>query len=157
MAPPPDYEVVSTPFPARTKTSSASIAGLETTATTVYFADKIVITIAQNGRLGHWVHVPLDINTTDNPFSSNTYSEEDSDLPPSTLLPSHHLTATSILGGTVQDLDTLGQLLATQLTSAIMGRDSNEKRMVVVGMGLDKSMAKANNFSDVVGLALSVL
>lgn len=49
------YEVTPTPFPASTKTASATIKGLETVATAVYFADKILITVTQNGRLAHWV------------------------------------------------------------------------------------------------------
>jgi hypothetical protein len=44
-----------TPFPAPSKTHTTTIAGLPTTATTLYFADKILITITQNGRLAHWV------------------------------------------------------------------------------------------------------
>jgi proteasome assembly chaperone 3 len=54
-APPGDYTVTPTAYPARTKTSSSSIKGLQTTATTVNFADKILITVTQNGRLAHWV------------------------------------------------------------------------------------------------------
>lgn len=69
----------------------------------------------------------------------------------------HHLTATTILGGTIPELDVLGQTLATQVVSAIATRDSREKRMVVLGMGLDKSMSGREEFSDLVGLVLGVL
>jgi hypothetical protein len=54
-AAPEGYTVTSTPYPARTKTSSLLIKGLQTTATAVDFADKILITVTQNGRLAHWV------------------------------------------------------------------------------------------------------
>jgi hypothetical protein len=54
-----DYTVTETPYPARTNTSSATIKGADTTATCVYFSDKIFITVTQNGRLGHWVHLSL--------------------------------------------------------------------------------------------------
>ena len=50
-----DYTVTASPFPATTKSASAIIKGAETTATTIYFADKILVTITQNGRLAHWV------------------------------------------------------------------------------------------------------
>lgn len=50
-----EYTVTPSPYPANTKTETASIKGIETTATSVYFADKILITISQHGRLAHWV------------------------------------------------------------------------------------------------------
>ena len=50
-----EYTVTRTPFPATTKTATASIKGAEATATTAYFADKILITVSQGGRLAHWV------------------------------------------------------------------------------------------------------
>lgn len=55
MATDASYEVTPTPFPASTKTASATIKGFETVATVVSFADKILITVTQNGRLAHWV------------------------------------------------------------------------------------------------------
>jgi proteasome assembly chaperone 3 len=69
----------------------------------------------------------------------------------------HHLTATTILGGTIPELEVLGQTLATQIASAVKTRDSRETRMVVVGMGLEKSMSKREEFSELVGLVLNVL
>ena len=50
-------EFTATPdtYPARTMTASSSIKGLQTIATAVDFADKILITVTQNGRLAHWV------------------------------------------------------------------------------------------------------
>lgn len=57
MAAPPQegFDVTETPYPAATKTDATSIKGVETTATAMYFADKVMITITQNGRLAHWV------------------------------------------------------------------------------------------------------
>jgi proteasome assembly chaperone 3 len=51
----PDYTVSSAPYPAHTKTETTTIKGLSTTATAVNFADKIFITVTQDGRLAHWV------------------------------------------------------------------------------------------------------
>jgi len=152
-----DYVVTPTPYPARTKTATVAIKDTETTATTVSFADKILITVTQNGRLAHWVHVPLDISATDAAMTSNAYLEGNEEDPNSDLLPMHHLTATTILGGTVAELDVLGQTLATQIASAIKQRDDRETRMVVVGMGLDKSMNGREAFSELVGLVLGVI
>ena len=82
---------------------------------------------------------------------------DDEEDPNSDLLPMHHLTATNILGGTIAELDVLGQTLATQIASAIKQRDDRETRMVVVGMGLDKSMVGREAFSELIGLVLGVI
>ncbi|KAL1601649.1 hypothetical protein SLS60_006564 [Paraconiothyrium brasiliense] len=148
------YEVTPAPFPAPTKTQTSTIAGHPTTATTLYFADKIVITVTQNGRLAHWVHVPLDVSATD---SSLTSHDRDPDDPSSELLPMHQLTATTILGGTMPELDVLGQTLATNIASAIKTRNERELRTVVLGTGLDRSMKGRAEFSELVGLVLDVL
>jgi hypothetical protein len=50
-----DYVVTPAPYPARTNTATLPIKSIETTATIVNFADKILITVTQNGRLAHWV------------------------------------------------------------------------------------------------------
>jgi proteasome assembly chaperone 3 len=90
-------------------------------------------------------------------MTSNAYLDHDEEDPNSDLLPMHHLTATTILGGTVAELDVLGQTLATQIASAIKTRDERETRMVVVGMGLDKSMIGRDAFSELIGLVLEVI
>lgn len=46
---------VSAPFPVRTQNASGEVAGVHTEVTAMYFADKIVLTLAQNGKLAHWV------------------------------------------------------------------------------------------------------
>lgn len=52
------------PFPAATKRVSGDIKGIQTDVTTVKFSDKIMITISQKGRLGHWVRNRItDIRT----------------------------------------------------------------------------------------------
>lgn len=100
-------------------------------------------------------HVPLDISPTD-PLSSlptNTTTSDDS----SSLLPNHHLTSTTILGGTNPDIDVLAQTLATTVASALKTRDERETRTVVLGTGLDKSAGGREAFAEVVGLVLDVL
>jgi proteasome assembly chaperone 3 len=103
------------------------------------------------------IHVPLDISATDASTTSNPSLDRDDDELPSDLLPNHQLTATTILGGTIPELEVLGQTLATQIASAIKTRDSRELRTVVVGAGLDKSMKGRDEFSELVGLVLEVL
>ena len=47
---------IPTPFPARSKTKTTSILDVPIAATGFHFSDKILITLSQNGRLGHWVY-----------------------------------------------------------------------------------------------------
>jgi hypothetical protein len=50
------FTITPSPFPARSKTASSRINGKETTATSMSFSDKILITVTQEGRLAHWVN-----------------------------------------------------------------------------------------------------
>ncbi|KAF1926845.1 uncharacterized protein M421DRAFT_422450 [Didymella exigua CBS 183.55] len=152
-----DYTIRAAPFPARSKTASSSINGKETTATSMSFLDKILITVTQEGRLAHWVHVPLGISAIDAGATSQSYLDRDDEDASSDLLPMHHLTATNVLGGTIPELEVLGQTLATQIASAIKTQNDRETRMVVLGMGLDKSVSGRQEFSELVGLVLEVL
>jgi proteasome assembly chaperone 3 len=43
------------PFPAKTKEVAGLVNGVPTDLTSMYFADKILITISQGGRLAQWV------------------------------------------------------------------------------------------------------
>lgn len=43
------------PFPAATKQVAGVVNGIKTDVLTVEFADKILLTISQSGRLAHWV------------------------------------------------------------------------------------------------------
>lgn len=45
------------PFPAATKQVAGMIDGVDTDVTCINFNDKILVTISQNGRLGHWVRI----------------------------------------------------------------------------------------------------
>ncbi|KAF2397199.1 hypothetical protein EJ06DRAFT_533378 [Trichodelitschia bisporula] len=144
------------PFPAQSKTANKTVASIPTTATAIFFTDKILITISQGGRLAQWVHVPLDGSLPEaHPLPPEV--DPESDAPPSDLLPMSHLTATTVLGGTVPERDTLGQLLATQIASAIATKDTDEKRMVVVGLGLEKSTLGREEFMDLVELVLGII
>ena len=48
-------EVENTPFPAMTKLANGLVNGTETQMSSIYFSDKILITITQGGRLSQWV------------------------------------------------------------------------------------------------------
>jgi len=50
------------PFPASTKHAAGLVNGQETDVSSIYFSDKIMITISQAGRLSQWVGVSLFYN-----------------------------------------------------------------------------------------------
>jgi len=54
-----DETKVTIPFPAPTKQVAGEINGVKTDVMYISFADKIMITITQNGRLGQWVRHPF--------------------------------------------------------------------------------------------------
>lgn len=47
--------VTKSPFPAATKQASGTVNGTSTAVSSMYFSDKILITISQAGRLSQWV------------------------------------------------------------------------------------------------------
>jgi proteasome assembly chaperone 3 len=78
--------------------------------------------------------------------------EEDS------LLPLPDLTATSLLGGHVPGHETINQLYARQIGSAIATKTPNEKRTLVVGLGLDRpDGADRDTFFAIVDLVLQCI
>ena len=150
---------IPTPFPARTMTASALVGDIQTAVTRISFSDKILVTISQAGRLNHWVHVPL-LNAAPSESglaNSQPYDEPESDQPDSSLLPYSHLTATTILGGTKPEFEVLGQTLATTVASAILMRQPEEQRMLVLGVGLDNADMGTDGFEGMIGLCLDVL
>lgn len=48
-------------YPALTRTVSGEVNGILTETVCVTFADKLLFTISQNGRLAHWVSIYLFI------------------------------------------------------------------------------------------------
>ncbi|KAI5210544.1 hypothetical protein E4T39_00072 [Aureobasidium subglaciale] len=141
-------------FPAPSKSVNSTIAGLPTQITALNFSDKLVLTISQAGRLNHWLHVPLSGGRPlDNGFL-NPSSETDVDA---SLLPFAHLTATTVLGGTRGEFEVLGQTLATTVATALLMRNSEEQRMLVLGLGLEKADHGRETFDDLIGACLECL
>ncbi|KAK5122839.1 hypothetical protein LTR85_003754 [Meristemomyces frigidus] len=160
----PAYDIQPSPFPAASKSSSGMANGLLTTVSTVSFADRLLTTISQAGKLAHWVHVPLATASADpmNPggISSSTHyhdavNDEDTE---SALLPRRDLTATTVLGGTKREDEVVGQMLATTIASAVLMKRPGEERLLVVGVGLqDASEMGRAGFEEIVGLVLDCL
>ncbi|ROT42130.1 hypothetical protein SODALDRAFT_347192 [Sodiomyces alkalinus F11] len=143
-------EVREEPFPAKTKQATGTINGVETEATSMFFSDRIVVTISQEGRLSQWIQVPL---------LANASAMVDMNLPTSRqgMLPSTHLTPKTLLGGGGEDRETLGQLYAAQVGSLITLRNSDDRRTLVLGLGLLKVDTSREAFFDTVELVQKVL
>lgn len=82
---------------------------------------------------------------------------EDPEAPSSDLLPRADLTATTVLGGADSERNTTGQLFATQIASAIATRNPDEKRLVVVGLGMKKASIEREAFMDILGMVLGII
>ncbi|KAI5205596.1 hypothetical protein AUEXF2481DRAFT_1773 [Aureobasidium subglaciale EXF-2481] len=141
-------------FPAPSKSVNSTVAGIPTQITALNFSDKLVLTISQSGRLNHWLHVPLSGGRPlDNGFL-NPSSETDVDA---SLLPFAHLTATTVLGGTRGEFEVLGQTLATTIATALLMRNPEEQRMLVLGLGLEKADYGRETFDELIGACLECL
>lgn len=152
----PQIDAYPLAYPAPSKTASGTVNGRLTSVTSIGFADKILITISQAGKLAHWVHVPLSTASVD-PMNPGPLVGSGSD---SDLLPMTHLTATTVLGGTKREDEVVGQTLATTIGSAVLMKRSGEERLLVVGLGLEDAagnLTGRDQFDEVVGLVLEVL
>lgn len=85
-------------------------------------------------------------------FHTYTNGNEDDGL-----LPLSNLTATSLLGGHAHGHEITNQLLARQIGSAIATKTPNEKRVLVVGLGLDRSQTDRDTFFALVELVLQCI
>jgi len=143
-----DTQVVPEAFPAPSNKVQGTIDGVPTEAAVLYFEDKILVTLSQGGSLSQWIQVPL---------SAPSAASVDMALADASLLPLTHLTPKTLLGGGGEDRESLGQLYAVQIASHIVRRDSAEKRMLVVGLGIPKLKPEREAFFDVIELVQKVL
>ncbi|KAL2404022.1 hypothetical protein ABEF95_002573 [Exophiala dermatitidis] len=153
-APPTMEETqVTIPFPAPTKQVAGDVNGVKTDVMSMSFADKIMITITQNGRLSQWVTVPLlSENPTDSdPYFQTNRSGDDA------LLPSTRFSPRTLLGAGGSDREAMGQLYASQIANAIITKSPEETRQLMLGLGLAKVELERDVFLQIVDLVLSVL
>ncbi|KAL2144289.1 hypothetical protein VTI28DRAFT_9277 [Corynascus sepedonium] len=138
------------PFPATSKRVLGTVNGIQTEVESLGFSDKIMLTVSQGGRLAQWIQVPL---------SAPSSASVDMALPGAGLsaLPSTHLTPRTLVGVGGEGRETLGHLYASQIASHLALRDPNEKRTLLLGLGLDKSEGGAEAFYDLLDLVLQVL
>ncbi|EAA31960.1 hypothetical protein GE21DRAFT_7381 [Neurospora crassa] len=138
------------PFPSPSRQATGLVNGVETEVSSMNFSDKIMVTISQGGRLAQWVQVQL---------AAPSSASVDMALPGAgSLLPSEHLTATTLLGGGNAERETMGQLYASQIASLLTLRNPNEQRSLLLGLGLEKvDTTTSDSFYDVVELVQQVL
>lgn len=73
-------------------------------------------------------------------------------------LPSLHLTPKTLLGGGGEDRETLGQLYAAQIASHLTLRNPDDRRTLVLGLGLQTFDAGSREaFFDVLELVIKAL
>lgn len=74
------------------------------------------------------------------------------------LLPSVHLDPKTLVGGGGPDRETVGQLFATQIASHLALRNPDDRRTLLLGMGLRKFDSESREaFFDVIELVLKAL
>lgn len=73
------------------------------------------------------------------------------------LLPQHHLTPTTLIGGGGEARELLGHQYALQISNTISLRDPEESRTVIVGLGLIKVDSSREAFFDMMDLLGKVL
>ncbi|KAI1659006.1 hypothetical protein F4813DRAFT_388264 [Daldinia decipiens] len=141
-------QVVEASFPAQSKAATGSIDGITTEASVLHFSDKILVTLSQEGRLSQWIQVPL---------SAPSPASVDMALANSNLLPLSHLTPKTLLGGGGEERESLAQLYAVQIASHVARRNSDERRTLVVGLGIKTLKPEREAFFDVLELIQKVL
>ncbi|GAO16495.1 uncharacterized protein UV8b_06983 [Ustilaginoidea virens] len=137
-------------FPAPSRQAVGIVAGVRTEATALSFSDKLMVTVTQEGRLSQWIQVPL---------IGSSASRVEMTLPSSSLglLPATHLTATTLFGGGGGDRETVGQLYAAQIASHVSLKFPDDRRTLVLGLGLERPNLEREAFFDLVELAQKVL
>ncbi|EFE38367.1 hypothetical protein TRV_07025 [Trichophyton verrucosum HKI 0517] len=161
-----------TPHPASTKQAAGVVGGQPTNVMVVSFQDRILVTITQNGRLAQWVrntlmndkaifllvltvvaqlHVPIESPDPAADFQTLTSNQEDA------LLPRPEFNATPLLGGRSGDWEVVGQLYACQIATAIAAKSPEEKRLLVVGLGLETPDIDRDIYLGIVDLVLQCL
>ncbi|KUJ20056.1 uncharacterized protein LY89DRAFT_779917 [Mollisia scopiformis] len=145
-----DGGVEPSPFPAPTKLASGLVNGTQTEVSSIYFSDKILVTISQGGRLSQWVQVPL---SSASPTSFDTALPADN----SDMLPLGHLTPKTLLGAGGEQREIIGHLYASQIASAIATRNPEETRTCLIGLGLMKLDMEREAFFDLLELVHRVI
>lgn len=68
-----------------------------------------------------------------------------------------HLSPKTLLGGSTSEREIVGQLYAAQIASAIITRNPEEKRTVLIGFGLSTFKTSREGFFNTIDLVLECL
>ncbi|KYK61557.1 hypothetical protein DCS_02699 [Drechmeria coniospora] len=162
------HDVREDEFPVPSRHASGLVNGITTDVTSLSFSDKILVTISQEGRLSQWVrHSVLFALATRReadmefqvPLTGSSGGIVDMTLPSLNhgLLPSTHLTPRTLVGGGGDDRETFGQLYAAQIASRLSLKSPDDRRILVLGLGLAKFETEREAFFDLFELAQKVL
>ncbi|KAK5073331.1 hypothetical protein LTR24_010348 [Lithohypha guttulata] len=151
-----DPTKVTIPYPAQTRLATATINDVPTHITCISFADKIMLTITQNGKLSQWLTVPLQ---ADNPTSADPHFNlaRDMDGDSDSLLPVTRFQPRTLLGAGGTERETMGQLYASQIASLITAKNGEESRSLMLGLGLAKVDLSRDTFLEILDLITRVL
>ncbi|RDA87691.1 hypothetical protein CP532_3796 [Ophiocordyceps camponoti-leonardi (nom. inval.)] len=139
-------------FPVPSRHASGLINGVPTEVISLSFADKILLTISQQGRLSQWIQVPLSVSSASIMEMTRPKLGNDNGL-----LPLSHLTPTTLLGGGGDERETIAQLYAAQIASHLHLRSPDDRRILVLGLGLTKLDKERASFFDLLELAQQAL
>lgn len=73
------------------------------------------------------------------------------------MLPGTHFTPKPLLGASSSEREMIGHLYGSQIASAIVTKNPDEKRALVLGLGLANSKADRDEFFEVVDLVLKCI
>jgi proteasome assembly chaperone 3 len=93
------------------------------------------------------------------PLSAPSAATLDMALPVGGLgaLPATHLTPRTLIGAGGEGRETMGHLYASQIASHLALRDPNDKRTLLLGLGIEKADATGDAFFDLLELVVQVL
>jgi proteasome assembly chaperone 3 len=159
-------------FPAKLSQATGAVNGVSTEVSRTDFSDKVLLTISQEGRLAQWVRLdpslsnhhkrkysPIYLRQVQVPLTAPSPATIDTVLPGSSSgsLPATHLTATTLLGGGNEARENIGRLYAAQIASLLNARDPEDRRILLVGLGLGSVDGGREAFFDVLELVQKVL
>ncbi|KAI5286557.1 hypothetical protein KEM52_001948 [Ascosphaera acerosa] len=145
-------------YPATTRVADGAVDGVATTAMCVSFSDRILLTISQGGKLAQWFSLPLENSDPGNEGVHRLPDPAADDA----LLPSPMLAPSTLIGARGTTAETVGQLLARQVGSAIAVKTPDERRTLMLGLGLERKTVdavtmRAQVMAEIVDLALRCL
>lgn len=108
------------------------------------------------------LHVPME---NVNPGTDGTHvipygaehGDGDNQEVDDSLLPLANLTATTLLGGHAPGHETINQVYARQIASSIATKTPDERRLLVLGLGLDSSEPDRDVFFAILDLVLQCI